>query len=147
VFTARYALSPYMKQIRFVFKGLNEQLLWLHVMNLTPLCEDIFDSALTVPSHNVSIKCNSRLKLNYWKIKIYCGNFCYYAFQKLDLSIFCRKNVKIKVICTSRYRYEWKLDLRFRDQGLTRQAVTGGWGNPKASGFSICNSCQILLGS
>jgi hypothetical protein len=23
VFTARYALSPYIKQIRFVFKGLN----------------------------------------------------------------------------------------------------------------------------
>jgi hypothetical protein len=25
VFTARYALSPYIKQIRFVFKGLKEQ--------------------------------------------------------------------------------------------------------------------------
>jgi hypothetical protein len=24
VFTARYALSPYIKQIRFVFKGLNQ---------------------------------------------------------------------------------------------------------------------------
>jgi hypothetical protein len=27
VFTARYALSPYIKQIRFVFKGLSKQLL------------------------------------------------------------------------------------------------------------------------
>jgi hypothetical protein len=27
VFTARYALSPYIKQIRFVFKGLTERLL------------------------------------------------------------------------------------------------------------------------
>jgi hypothetical protein len=26
VFTARYALSPYIKQIRFVFKGLNSVL-------------------------------------------------------------------------------------------------------------------------
>jgi hypothetical protein len=26
VFTARYALSPYIKQIRFVFKGLNEDI-------------------------------------------------------------------------------------------------------------------------
>jgi hypothetical protein len=26
MFTARYALSPYIKQTRFVFKGLNKQL-------------------------------------------------------------------------------------------------------------------------
>jgi hypothetical protein len=30
MFTARYALSPYIKQIRFVFKGLNEQIA-LHI--------------------------------------------------------------------------------------------------------------------
>jgi hypothetical protein len=27
VFTTRYALSPYIKQIRFIFKGLNSELL------------------------------------------------------------------------------------------------------------------------
>jgi hypothetical protein len=31
VFTARYALSPYIKQIRFVFKGLNIVYAELHV--------------------------------------------------------------------------------------------------------------------
>jgi hypothetical protein len=31
VFTARYALSPYIKQIRFVFKGLKWFLFWLGI--------------------------------------------------------------------------------------------------------------------
>jgi hypothetical protein len=34
VFTARYALSPYIKQIGFVFKGLNVQFMW--ALNLAP---------------------------------------------------------------------------------------------------------------
>jgi hypothetical protein len=31
VFTARYALSPYIKQIRFVFKGLNDGQQYFHI--------------------------------------------------------------------------------------------------------------------
>jgi hypothetical protein len=33
VFTARYALSPYIKQIRFVFKGLKTPRHYLHDVN------------------------------------------------------------------------------------------------------------------
>jgi hypothetical protein len=37
VFTARYALSPYIKQIRFVFKGLNSAHYWRNVRIFAPI--------------------------------------------------------------------------------------------------------------
>jgi hypothetical protein len=35
MFTARYALSPYIKQIRFVFKGLNRHLILIRLSYLS----------------------------------------------------------------------------------------------------------------
>jgi hypothetical protein len=81
VFTARYALSPYIKQIRFVFKGLNSQL----VINDTIWC-----NMNTLQSNISNIKSNSGLKtyrfcfrnfrIFYWYIYIYIYIYiCIYA--------------------------------------------------------------------
>jgi hypothetical protein len=64
VFTARYALSPYIKQIRFVFKGLNEELLQRQMSYFSTEVSLFFS---TIPEHiDAFLPSGARLRVPSW---------------------------------------------------------------------------------
>jgi hypothetical protein len=82
VFTARYALSPYIKQIRFVFKGLIIKILSLYCVETASFFVILF---YYMPQVNKRCLCTVKSNYSSFKLKLIYGDTVFSLLQDLYL--------------------------------------------------------------